>query len=105
MRIEAMNFVRIVGAMRTLAVNVPEPHVWQVAVPHLVGVLRHFEAGDFAAAAGVEQAELDALGMRGKHREVGAETVPSGAERIGTAGFEPVRKGSQRSINRRGEDK
>jgi hypothetical protein len=41
---------------------------------------------------GSNSAQLDALRMRGKHREVGAEPVPGRAERIAAAGFEAGRQ-------------
>jgi hypothetical protein len=41
-------------------------------VPHLVGVLRQRDALELALAAGVEQAELDALGVLREEREVDA---------------------------------
>jgi hypothetical protein len=44
-------------------------------VPHLVGVLRQRDALELALAAGVEQAELDALGVLREEREVDAAAV------------------------------
>src|SRR6185437_17122349 len=80
-----------------IAVNQSGASVRQIAVPHLVGAFGQIEPGDFAAAAGIEQAELDALGIGGEHGKVGAKTVPGSTERIRAAGVEPVGVRSHRS--------
>jgi hypothetical protein len=51
-------------------------------VPHLVGVLGQRHAVDLAPSGAVEDAQLDALGMRREQREIGAAAVPRGAQRI-----------------------
>ena len=57
-------------------------------MPDFIGAFRQSEARDLSAAVWIEQAKLDTLGMRGKHREVGAQPVPRGAERIGRAALQ-----------------
>ncbi|MET3823440.1 hypothetical protein ABID76_006166 [Burkholderia ambifaria] len=94
-RVEAMAVLRLVRAIRTKAVHGARMRVRQVAVPHLVGAFGQVEAREFLAAGRVEHAQLDALRMRGKHREVGAKAVPRGAERIAAAGFETGRQGGR----------
>ena len=55
-------------------------------MPDLVGALAQLDALQLVAAAGVEQAQLDLLGVLGEQREVDALAVPGGAARIGPAG-------------------
>jgi hypothetical protein len=53
-------------------------------VAHLGGLLRQEKPR--LASAFLEQADLDLLGDAGEEREVRADTVVGGAERIGPAG-------------------
>ena len=85
MRVEAMAFLGAVGAVHPVAVQQPGPRFRQVAVPHLVGVLAQGEALHFPPAVGVEDAELDLVGVLGEKREVDALAVPGRAERVRAA--------------------
>ncbi|MNT25980.1 hypothetical protein D3C72_1615270 [compost metagenome] len=78
-----MTIGRIVGAMHPIAIQCSRPGVGQVAVPDLVGEFRQGDALDFCLAVGVEQAQFDLRGIRGKNREVDARAVPRCAQRIG----------------------
>ena len=86
-RVEAMAEVRRVRAVHAVAVQLARMHVRQVAVPDHVGLLgqRNRQRLDFGVDR-VEQAELDAGGVLGEQREVDADAVPGGAERIRGAG-------------------
>src|SRR5512132_1347660 len=61
--IEAMPPVRSVGAVDTVAVELPRADIREIAVPNIVGVLRQDDARDLLFAVLVEQAKLDSLGM------------------------------------------
>jgi hypothetical protein len=93
--IEAVTVARLVGAMDAVAVEQPGHGLGQIAVPHLVGVFGQRDAVDLAPAAGVEQAQLDPLGVGGEQREVDARAVPGCAERRGAA---RLRRGSRARI-------
>src|SRR5690606_22406422 len=77
--------VRGVGAVHPVAVEQPGPRVGQVAVPDEVGALAQLDALDLAPALGVEQAQLDPLGVLRIQREVDAFAVPGGAQGRGPA--------------------
>ncbi len=65
-RVEAVPFFRPVRPVHAVTVEQPGPRLGQVAVPDAVGALAQRDALDLAPAAGVEQAELDLLGVRRK---------------------------------------
>jgi hypothetical protein len=68
--------------MRTKAVDLAKATVRKVAVPDLVGTFGQIKASDFATSCWVEQAKFDAFGVCGEHREICAQAVPGGAQRI-----------------------
>ena len=80
---------RVVGAMDAVAVELARADVRQIAVPDLIGVFGQHHPLELALAAGVEQAQLDLLGVGAEQREIHAPPVEGGAERIGRAGPDP----------------
>src|SRR6201999_555115 len=80
MRIEAMALLGCVGAVDAIAVELSGRDVVEVAVPDVLGPLRHFDALELAAALAVEQAQLNLLGIGREQREVSPASVPAGAE-------------------------
>ena len=88
--VEAMAVLRLVGPVGAIAVDQAGARIGHVAVPDLVGAFRQLEAHDLAPARRIEDAELDLGGMGGEHREVGAEPVPGGAQRIGRAAEQAI---------------
>ena len=89
-----MAVLRLVGAVGAIAVDQAGARVRQVAVPDLVGAFRQVEARDLAPAGRIEQAELERCGVGGEDREVGAEPVPGGAQRIGSARQQAIGQGA-----------
>ncbi len=55
-------------------------------MPDLIGLLRQRNTVQFATPLGVEQAELDLLGVLGKNREIYALAIPGSAERVRSSG-------------------
>jgi hypothetical protein len=94
--VEAMAVLRLVGAVRAIAVHQAGMGLRQVSVPDLVGVFRQGEPGDLAPAGGIEQAKIDSAGVGGEDSEIDAEAIPSGAER--------VRHPRQQSIGKAGHE-
>ena len=101
--VEAVAVRRIVGTVDAIAVERSRPQTRQVAVPHFVGVFGQRVARDLAPAARVEDAQVDALGVRREEREVDAGTVPGRAERIGAARSRGVSGSALRGEDDRGE--
>ena len=99
-RIEAIAALRLIRAVGAVAVEQPDLRVRQVAVPHLVGEFGQRISCDLPLALWIEQAEIDALRVRGEDREVRSEPVPGRAERIGRARLQPVRVTCHRSSPR-----
>jgi hypothetical protein len=62
------------------------PQIGKIAVPDLVSVFRQRDAGGFAVAFFVEQAQFDALGVLGENRDIDPLAVPDCAARMRTAG-------------------
>src|SRR5262245_44398223 len=83
--VEAMPRSGRVGAVYPICVELAGAEVRKVAVPDVVRALREPDAGALAAAPGVEEAELDRLGVLRKEREIDPFTVPCRAERMGAA--------------------
>ena len=79
-----------VRPMHTKSINRPRPRVGQIAVPDFVGILWQRNPADLSLALIIEQAQLHLRGMRREDREVDAETVPCGAERIRPAFLQPI---------------
>jgi hypothetical protein len=83
-RVEAVARPGVVGAVHAVAVALAGADARQVAVPVVRRVLDDLDAR--LVVVGVEQAELDALGVLGEQREVRPLPVPGGAERERLAG-------------------
>ena len=75
-RVEAVAVLRVVGAVDAVAVELPGPHVGQIAVPDLVGVFGQRDAVGLAPALLVEEAQLDLGGIGGEQREIDAAAIP-----------------------------
>lgn len=73
-----------VRSMNAVAVALPGPRVGQVAVPDEVGLLGQPDSL-LAVPIGVEQAQVDGVGVLAEDREVDARSVPGGAERVRVA--------------------
>ena len=85
--IETQALFGLVGAVDAKSVELPRTHVGEVDVPHRVGPLPEADAmGGLGVPGTGEQTQLDAGGVLGKEREVGAVPVPDGAQRIGLSG-------------------
>ena len=84
-RVEAMAGRRLVGAVDAIAVDGAGPGIGKIAVPNLVRVFRQHDSIDLVLATRIEQAEFD-LGRIGREqREIDAEPIPGGAQRVGEA--------------------
>ena len=70
--IEAVSALRLIGAMGAIAVQQTDLRIRQVAVPHLIGEFRQCIGCDLPLALRIEQTKVDALSVRGEHREVRA---------------------------------
>ena len=57
-------------------------------MPDVAGARGQLKTSDFAAAVGIEQAELDALGVGRKDGKIGAASGSVGAEYLRGAGLE-----------------
>src|SRR5262249_20919179 len=68
-------------AVDTVAVELLRARLGQIAVPHLIGVLRQYDTRLLMLAGTVEQAQFDLFRMRRKQREIDPLAVPGGAER------------------------
>jgi hypothetical protein len=55
---------RLVAAVNPITIELSWRHIVQIAVPDVVGALGQGDALNFAAAIGVEEAELDFLSIR-----------------------------------------
>ena len=78
-----MPVLRPVGTMHAIAVQQIGPRVRQIGVPDLVGVFGQPDARHLVVAGGIEEAEIDRLGILREQREIDALAVPGGAQRIG----------------------
>ena len=82
-----MAFRRLVRAVHPIAVQrsgAAEAR-GQETVPDAAGLSRQGESRDFAAARGIEEAQLYAGRIGGERREIDAAPGPAGAERLGGA--------------------
>ena len=84
-RIEAISLFGPIRAMRAVAVQQARSRFGQIAVPHHVGAFGERKVLQLAAAARVEDDEVDTGCIRRVQREVHAAAVPGRAERIRTA--------------------
>ena len=81
--IESVAVLGLVGSVDAVAVQLTRPDLGQVAVPDLVGPLPEPHALELAAAARIEQGQIDGLRALREEREVDALAVPGRALRIG----------------------
>ncbi len=82
--------LRLVGPIDPVAVQRAGPHVGQVHVPDVVGLLPHGDGRRRLGRRGaVEKAELHRPRALGKEGEVHPLAVPGGTERMGTSGPDP----------------
>jgi hypothetical protein len=72
-RLEAMTGLGLVRAMDAVAVEQSRPRLGQIAMPHFVGALGKRDTLDLAAAARIEDTELDLLAFA----ENSAKLTPS----------------------------
>ncbi len=84
-RVEAVSLLRLIGSVHAISIQFSGARFGQIAMPHLISLFAQPHALQLAAAAAVEQAQLDALSVFGKQREIDALAVPGGALRIGSA--------------------
>lgn len=75
-----------VRAGDAVAVELSRPHIRQIGMPDLVGVLAERNALGLLIPILAEQAQLDPFRILREQREIDAATVPGGAEGIGKAG-------------------
>jgi len=80
--VEAVALLRLVGAVHPVAVGLAGARLGQVAVPHAIGAVAQRNALQLLAAAIVEKAQLDLLGVLREESEVDALPVPGGAARV-----------------------
>ena len=62
--IESVASLGLIGAVHAKAIKRRRADVRHVAVEHFIGPLRKFAASDFAAALGIEKANLDPRRIR-----------------------------------------
>src|SRR6185295_9713525 len=89
---EAVSVLRVVWPVEPIAIEQARPGVGKVAMPDEVGALEELDALHLAPPLGIEEAQLDTLGVLGEQREVDARPVPGGAEGIGPAAPERARR-------------
>ncbi len=80
--IEAVAGLGLIGAVHAKPVKRRRADVRHVAVEHFVGPLGKFEASDFAAALGIEEANLDPRRIRREHGKIRALLIRRRAERV-----------------------
>ncbi len=81
--VEAMAGVGLIGAIDAVAIEGAGADPGDIAVKHLIGIFRQFEAVRLTLA--VEQADLHLGGIGRKHGKVGAFAAPMRAQRPGQA--------------------
>ena len=85
-RIEAVAFLRLVGAVHAIAVDRAGPRVRQVAVPDLVGVFGQFDAVRVSRSPASSNRQSSTLvALRREQGEIDPQPVPVGAQRKGRA--------------------
>jgi hypothetical protein len=72
--------------MHPVTVQLAGPHLRQIGMPDLIGLLRQHHAVDLAPSFGVEQAQLDLLGMLREQREIHAFSIPGCPQRVRATG-------------------
>ena len=80
--VEAVTGTRIIRPVHAIGVDRAGAGGVHVAVPDLVGILRQLDAFELGLASLVEQAQLHLRRMRREQREIDAEPVPGGAQRM-----------------------
>ena len=81
-RVKPVSVFRIVRAINPVAVQRPRPQAWYLAMPHLMGVLRQRQPGNFLRTALIVQAQLHALGVRGEQGKVHPFTIKVGPQLV-----------------------
>src|SRR4051812_44126866 len=79
--IEAMAMLRLIGTMNAVAVLCAWTDIGEIAVPDIVGALRQADSLQFAAIAGIEQAQFDLLRICRKDRKIRADAVEGRSKR------------------------
>jgi hypothetical protein len=81
--VESVSRLGRVGAMHPVAVELAGLQVRKIGVPNQIGALGKRDDIDLLAARGIEQAQIDLLGMLGEERKVDTFAVPHGTQRVG----------------------
>ena len=85
--IEAMPVIRGIRSVGAQAIDQPGLRFRHEPVKHIAGAAWQVEARDFVLAGGIEQTQLDALGMMRPDRDIDAIALDMSAEFFGAAGF------------------
>src|SRR5438128_1600630 len=67
---------RLIGTVHAVAVELAGRYVGQVAVPDVVAAIRQREALELAPPLGIEQAQIDLLGIGREQGKVGSPPIP-----------------------------
>src|SRR6476660_4967467 len=104
--IEAMAVRRIVRPRHAIAIDGARPRVRQIAVPYFIRVFGQRDPFDLGRAVDVEDAQFHLAGVRGKQREINADSIPSRAQREGLAFADAAadRRARQNQGRRNGRD-
>ncbi len=95
--VEPMAGLRVVGAVDAIAVELARADVRQVAVPHVVRALLQLDAERLLLVSrGLEQTEVDGVGVLREQGEVDALSVPRRPQRVGLAGPDSHQSPSRR---------
>ena len=94
-----MSLFGSIGSVRAIAVQLARSDAGQIAVPDLVGAFGQVVARDFLSSRRIEEAQLDAFGVRREHGEVDAVVIDLRAQGIRQARQDAVRRMPHRSIS------
>ncbi len=82
-RVEPVALTQVVRPVDAVAIELAGPDLGEVPVPDLLGALPQRDAVRLFPRVGrVEQAQLDGRSVLGEQREVDADAIPGGAERV-----------------------
>ena len=84
-RVETMPGIGLVGTMHAQPVYRARVHIFDVAVPDLIGVFRQLQPFELLLALGVEQADFHLGGIGRKQGEIRSLAVPDRAMRVGAS--------------------